>query len=265
MGTKRSRMGPERLPRPLSPVLSAGLALVLAGCLPARWAVERLVPGPATEDWVLEMAPLDLPAQVSHHEAPQPPPLMVEIPANAWLRGFEIELVDGAGAAVDRAVLHHVKVIDPNRRDLFHPIMFRLVGAGGETRAVRLPAVLGYPLQRGDSLLVTAMVHNPTARDYTGLRIRGTTTRPGPRSSAPRWAPSAGSSDPTAPTGRRSTGSTRSFITMSRRRSRVAATATALPVRTGTARTPEAAQPVRRTATGTPRADRSGARTDRAP
>jgi hypothetical protein len=96
----------------------------------------------------------------------------VTLPADGWLQGYRIELVDDAGRPVPRTVLHHVNLIAPQRRELFSPIMLRLGAAGPETAPVRLPRPLGSPVRRGDTLLVTAMLHNPTDRAYHGVRLR---------------------------------------------------------------------------------------------
>lgn len=121
---------------------------------------------------LLELEPLQLPASASHHAVEQPPPTTFTFPASGWLRGYQVELVDGRGRAVSREVIHHVNLILPQRRELFSPIMLRLGAAGAETGPVRLPRLLGYRVKRGDTLLVTAMLHNPTTDAYHGVRLR---------------------------------------------------------------------------------------------
>jgi hypothetical protein len=88
------------------------------------------------------------------------------------MHGFTIELNDHAGKPVPLSVLHHVKVMSRNRRELFNPIMLRVVGAGSETRAAQIPRAFGYPMRQGDSLLVTAILHNPTTQAYRGVRVK---------------------------------------------------------------------------------------------
>ena len=60
----------------------------------------------------------------------------------------------------------------PTNRELFSPIMLRIGAFGPETQPYGLPSFLGYRIRPGDSLLVTAMLHNPTPRDYRGVRLR---------------------------------------------------------------------------------------------
>lgn len=121
---------------------------------------------------VLEMAAVDLPAGAGHHGSGRPPTQYGTIPVEAWLHGYRVELVDGAGRIVPRELLHHVNIIAPSRRELFSPIMQRIGAAGHETAPVVLPRLLGYPLERGDRIVLSGMMHNPTADSYEGVRIR---------------------------------------------------------------------------------------------
>jgi hypothetical protein len=103
---------------------------------------------------------------------PQPPVELIPAPVDGWLRGFSVDLVDAHGDTVPGEVLHHLKVLLPDRRELFMPIAMRAVGAGSETRHARLRGALGVPVGRGDTLMLTAMLHNPTGRDLEGVRVR---------------------------------------------------------------------------------------------
>ncbi len=144
----------------------------LGGCLAATHATSSLGKAPPMHELLLEMAPLDLPANEHHDDMDQPQPLFATIPRDAWMHGFSVEIVDARGDTVPSAVLHHLKLMAPDKRDLFYPYMLRLVGAGSETREANLPHYVGFPVQAGDSLLLTAMVHNPTGQSYEGVRIR---------------------------------------------------------------------------------------------
>lgn len=130
---------------------------------------------------VLELGPVDLPAGGHEHAdagghdmmmMTSPPPLSVAVPVDGWLRGYDVELVDGEGRPVPHELLHHVNVIAPQRRELFSGIMLRVAAAGAETAPVSLPWFVGYRVHRGDTLLVSAMLHNPTPDAYRGVRLR---------------------------------------------------------------------------------------------
>jgi len=121
---------------------------------------------------VLEIGPLDMPANASHHDVLQPEAQIGTLPVAGWIHGFRVELVDAEGREVPRSVLHHVNVISPDERELFSQIMLRIAAAGQETGAVKLPRLLGYPVREGHRLLVTAMFHNPTPQAYRGVKLR---------------------------------------------------------------------------------------------
>jgi hypothetical protein len=91
---------------------------------------------------------------------------------NGWVHGFRVEMVDGEGREVPRATLHHVNVISPGQRELFSQIMLRVAAVGQETEPVAVPRMIGYRVRRGQELIVTAMVHNPTARSYGDVWLR---------------------------------------------------------------------------------------------
>ena len=164
--------------------LSAAVLLSLGGCAAPESAARSggpshesaaglgAVKAVADEELVIELGPLDLPAGASHHGAPQLPPLSAALPLEGWIHGYEVSLVDEGGRPVPRRLLHHVNLIVPGKRELFSPIMLRIGAAGPETDPVKLPRLLGYRVHRGDTLVVTAMMHNPEPRAYRGVRLR---------------------------------------------------------------------------------------------
>lgn len=134
--------------------------------------VLRVSHDPSAREIVMELGPIDLPANSDHHDLTQPAAQRVALPVGGWLRGFEVELVDADGRAVPREVLHHVNLIAPGARELFSEIMLRVAAAGSETAPIRLPRFLGVPIEEGDSILVASMFHNPTAQDHQGVTLR---------------------------------------------------------------------------------------------
>ena len=80
--------------------------------------------------------------------------------------------MDEKGEPLPPGALHHLNLIAPERRESFSPIMLRIGAAGPETKPYRLPFFLGYRVRPGDSLLVTTMLHNPTSREYRGVRLQ---------------------------------------------------------------------------------------------
>ncbi|NIY12267.1 MAG: hypothetical protein GWN02_30110 [Gemmatimonadetes bacterium] len=84
------------------------------------------------------------------------------VPMDGWLTGFRARVLDARGRKLPDAILHHVNIVRPNRRELFMPVMQRLVAAGQETEEIGIPFPFGVPVSEGDTLLIVAMVHNPT-------------------------------------------------------------------------------------------------------
>jgi hypothetical protein len=146
---------PEIGPQPIDP---ANAAVAIAYDAGAR-------------ELVIELPPVDLPANASH-EIEQPQPGEAVMPVGGWLQGYRVEVLDAKGNAVPREVIHHVNIMAPERRELFSPIMQRIGGVGHETAPVVIPGVLGYPIEEGGRILISAMLHNPTPHPYQGVRIR---------------------------------------------------------------------------------------------
>src|SRR5437870_9910696 len=122
---------------------------------------------------VLDLAPIDLPANTPHHALAQPPVATLEIPESGSIYGFRVLVVDSAGHPLPDELIHHFNLIDPDHRELFLPISRRLLAAGRETGAIRLPRLLfGLPLQRGEHVVASAMVENLTAATYPRARVR---------------------------------------------------------------------------------------------
>lgn len=149
--------------------LSSTVAPLLAQAPAAPQPGLRVRVDAAHDDVVLEVGPVDLPANGDHKQLPA---YHATIPVDGWLHGYRVEMVDGRGRPVPRATLHHVNVIAPEQRELFSPIMLRVAAAGQETAPVGLPRMLGYRVRRGQQLIVTVMMHNPTATDYHGVTLR---------------------------------------------------------------------------------------------
>ncbi len=143
--------------------------LALAACVVG--VVAMVGPAPSDE-YVIEIGPVSMPANGGHGDIAQPSPLALKLPVDGWLRGMAFELVDEKGRQLPRQMLHHLNIIAPERRELFSQIMLRIGAAGPETRPYRVPWFLGYRLHPGDSVLVTAMLHNPTPKEHHGVRLR---------------------------------------------------------------------------------------------
>lgn len=149
-------------------VVLASVAAATAAAAQGRTPVAlHVVRDTAMGEVVLIYGPMDLPP----NEMPDSPVRSVALPVDGWIHGYRVELVDSTGRELPQRLLHHVNVILPQKRELFSQIMLRLAAAGAETPPVDLPSLLGVRVHPGDSLVVSAMLHNPTTRPYSGVRL----------------------------------------------------------------------------------------------
>jgi len=95
-------------------------------------------------------------------------------PNEAWFRGFDIELFDGQGRPLDSHLVHHLNVMNFNRRQLLYPAVERMVAAGSETGSVSVPKSIGIPMEPGFELAMYAAWNNTGEADIEGawLTIR---------------------------------------------------------------------------------------------
>jgi hypothetical protein len=108
-----------------------------------------------------------------------------EFPVSAWFRGATLEVVDGRGAQLPRRLLHHLNVMNFDRRQLVYPIVERTFAFGQETEDMSVPASIGMPLLRGQRLGVVVMWDNQTGRDIDDAFVR-LTFKLNPRTQYPR-------------------------------------------------------------------------------
>lgn len=163
------------------------LLAVLLPILGAQGAVDTVAPDPAmlpaaavsvnekTREIVIELPGIPLPAHTGHHGGGggYPPVVKAEIPLDVSLYGFRVDVVDARGNLLPSGLIHHFNLIDPHNRELFLPISRRILAAGKETGAQKLPRYLfGMPFAKGSLVVASAMLHNPTDVDYEEVRTR---------------------------------------------------------------------------------------------
>jgi len=134
-------------------------------------ALERttITPTARRNELLLELPPVDLPAGTVVDE----PASVGEFPVNGSIYALHAELVDETGRRLPTELLHHMNVMDPGERELFLPISRRILASGMETGEIRFPWLLfGARVRAGERILANAMIHNPTAVGYRGVRVR---------------------------------------------------------------------------------------------
>ena len=148
--------------------------VALTRCMALRLS-GRGAPNEVVRELTVDLEPADLLANTMGHEGSHMlKPVWISVPESGWVHAWDYELTDAMGQAAPRGVLHHFKVLNPGARELFSGVMLHVIAAGEETAPVSLPKELGYRVEAGDSLLVTAMLHNPTDRDLLGLHLKVT-------------------------------------------------------------------------------------------
>jgi hypothetical protein len=93
-------------------------------------------------------------------------------PVQGWLRGFDVTVTDAAGRPMDSKILHHLIVINFDRRQLLYRAAERLGGAGQETGEVSVPKTIGVPMTPGTKLGMYAAWHNEGGKDIDGAYMR---------------------------------------------------------------------------------------------
>jgi hypothetical protein len=108
----------------------------------------------------LRLGPISLPPRTEHMTPPVRP---ISIPFDAWYVAYEPRLVDADGKTRPGQLLHHVELLNIDRRNFICPHQAeRMFAAGSELSGwPRLPGV-GYRVSKGHRIAVAAMFHNPT-------------------------------------------------------------------------------------------------------
>ena len=106
-------------------------------------------------------------------------------PVDGWLRGFRFEIIDEKGTALPRHLMHHVVILNFDRRQLLYAMSERVFGAGAETDDASIPRSIGVPFPRNTNMGMYIAWHNDTGRELSGVRLR-LTMQWIPRSQNPR-------------------------------------------------------------------------------
>lgn len=93
-------------------------------------------------------------------------------PMSGWYRGFRLEVCDSHGNPLPRELVHHLLVLNYDRRQLLYPISERIVAAGRETEDVIVPKSVGAPMRKGQRLGLYVMWDNKGDREVHGVYLR---------------------------------------------------------------------------------------------
>lgn len=100
--------------------------------------------------------------------------LSFRLPVDGWLHGYRVDLVDAANQPLPRADIHHVGLVNFNRRELLYPQLERMLAAGAETEGIDLPATMGLPISRDDSLHFFAGLHSANGKSVSAAYVQVT-------------------------------------------------------------------------------------------
>ena len=132
----------------------------------------------ARREVVITAGPYRLPANpAGAHEGMehQPADLLVQEfswPLTTWIRGFRLAIVDGGGRPLPRGLMHHMSMMNFDRRELVYPIVERLLGAGRETGDIVFPRTVGIPVAAGHRVGLYIMWDNQTGTEVPDAYLR---------------------------------------------------------------------------------------------
>jgi len=100
-------------------------------------------------------------------------------PMNTLIQGLRLEITDSAGRLLPRRLLHHLNLVNFDRRSLVYPLVERMMGFGQETEDVAVPRSIGMPMTAGQRIGLYVMWDNQTGHALDDVYLRLTF----------RWAP----------------------------------------------------------------------------
>ena len=121
---------------------------------------------------LVEAGPLTVPRATSYSHHPSESRLDFAWPADGWIRGYRIDLVDANGRPLPRTMLHHAGVANLERRSAAYPVAERLFAVGRETTPVMLPESMGVSLRGGQRLRLYFALVNETDVPVAGARLQ---------------------------------------------------------------------------------------------
>jgi len=93
-------------------------------------------------------------------------------PVSRLFRAVELEVTDSLGHPLPRRLLHHLNLINFDRRQLIYPMVERFIGFGQETEDIALPRTAGLPLAQGQRIGLYVMWDNGTGHELDGISVR---------------------------------------------------------------------------------------------
>ncbi len=92
-------------------------------------------------------------------------------PIDGWLRSVTMRITDGQGHEVSSRLVHHLNLVNLDRRQLFYAMPERVIALGQETGDIKLPPSIGMPVKAGSHMGLVVMWHNMSTTDYHDLKV----------------------------------------------------------------------------------------------
>ncbi len=133
----------------------------------------------ARHEMVVVAGPFNLPSMppmaagmMDHDAAHDTPVHEFTWPVDGWLRGFKIEVVDADGNLLPRHLMHHIVILNYDRRQLVYSAAERVFGAGTETADASLPRSIGVPMSANTRMGMYIAWHNDSGKNLKGVTLR---------------------------------------------------------------------------------------------
>ncbi|MGH7512796.1 MAG: hypothetical protein ACREOQ_07735 [Gemmatimonadales bacterium] len=134
----------------------------------------------------VRMAAMPGMAMMSHSPGHEDVRVHFRWPADVWMRSFDLQLLDAAGHRLDQpTTMHHMELLNFDRRQLVYPMVERVFGMGEETGGAAIPKTVGLPLDAGMDMALYVMWNNHTDHALDGVTFR-LAIRYSPRNLVPR-------------------------------------------------------------------------------
>ena len=93
-------------------------------------------------------------------------------PMTTLLQGLRMEILDADGHPLPRRLIHHLNLVNFDRRQLVYPLAERMMGFGQETEDVSVPRSIGVPISAGHRVGVFVMWDNETGQPLRDVTVR---------------------------------------------------------------------------------------------
>jgi hypothetical protein len=94
-------------------------------------------------------------------------------PASVWIRSFDLQLFDRNHHRLNQpTTMHHLELLNFDRRQLLYPMVERVFGLGEETGSAKMPKSIGLPLDEGTDMGLYVMWNNHTNADLRDVTLQ---------------------------------------------------------------------------------------------